>query len=327
MISVIVPVYNVEKHIHRCINSILSQSFTNFELILVDDGSSDSCGRICDDYKTKDRRVHVIHKNNGGLSDARNYGLDWAFNNSNSKWITFIDSDDWIVDNYLEILYNAAYLNKTRISSCTYKPTHGEKIDKGNAIIKVLYSEDFYCQQTTYSISACFKLYEKSLFSNIRFPVGRLSEDTFTTYKVLFSVDRIAFVDLPLYAYYLRNNSIMRSKWSVRQLDALEAYNNQIHFFEEKGYMRAYKCAISMYANTIFDQISVCKNFGSTDENAQKILKKILRKHIHKYRPRGYLPISKYAYIYELVYPKYVKFYRYKLAAKNKLKKLLRAKR
>ena len=108
LISVIVPVYKVEKYIHRCIDSILAQTFSDFELILVDDGSPDNCGRICDEYALKDNRIHVIHKENGGLSDARNAGIDWAFEHSDSEWITFIDSDDWVHKKYLESLINGA---------------------------------------------------------------------------------------------------------------------------------------------------------------------------------------------------------------------------
>ena len=107
-VSVIVPVYKVEAYLHRCVDSVLNQSFSDFELILVDDGSPDNCGAICDEYAQKDSRVHVIHKTNGGLSDARNAGIDWAFANSDSQWLTFIDSDDWVHRDYLKLLLGAA---------------------------------------------------------------------------------------------------------------------------------------------------------------------------------------------------------------------------
>ena len=116
-ISVIVPVYNVEKYIHKCLDSILKQTFTDFELILVDDGSPDNCGNICDEYAKKDNRIFVVHKKNGGLSAARNSGIDWAFQNSDSEFITFIDSDDTIAENYLEKFMNAMD-NNADIVSC-----------------------------------------------------------------------------------------------------------------------------------------------------------------------------------------------------------------
>jgi glycosyltransferase involved in cell wall biosynthesis len=115
-ISVIVPVYKVEKYIHRCVDSILGQTFTDFELILVDDGSPDSCGAICDEYAAKDSRV-VIHQENGGLSAARNAGIEWSFDHSNSGWMTFIDSDDWVHPQYLELLHRACLENGTALRS------------------------------------------------------------------------------------------------------------------------------------------------------------------------------------------------------------------
>ena len=122
-ISIIVPVYNTEKYLNRCVDSILNQTFTDFELILVDDGSPDNCGKICDEYKEKDRRVRVIHKPNGGLSDARNAGIEWALNNSDSEWISFIDSDDWVHPNYLDFLLRAAEQNNTSVSICGFLRT------------------------------------------------------------------------------------------------------------------------------------------------------------------------------------------------------------
>ena len=107
-ISVIVPVYKVEKYIHRCVRSILGQTYADFELILVDDGSPDNCGVICDEYAAKDSRVVVIHQENGGLSAARNAGIDWVFANSDSQWLSFIDSDDWVHPEYLQRLLDAA---------------------------------------------------------------------------------------------------------------------------------------------------------------------------------------------------------------------------
>ena len=118
-ISVIVPVYKVEKYIHRCVDSILNQTFSDFELILVDDGSPDNCGAICDEYAAKDSRVVVIHQENGGLSAARNAGIDWAFANSDSQWLSFIDSDDWVHPEYLQKLLDTAVNNSAEVAFCT----------------------------------------------------------------------------------------------------------------------------------------------------------------------------------------------------------------
>jgi len=115
-ISVVIPVYNVESYINRCVDSLLDQSFTDFDLVLVDDGSLDNSGAICDEYEKKDKRICVIHKANWGLSDARNVGIEWALTNSNSEWITFIDSDDWVHPDYLRYLYRAVCENDVELS-------------------------------------------------------------------------------------------------------------------------------------------------------------------------------------------------------------------
>ena len=121
LISVILPIYKVEEYLDRCVQSIVNQTYTNLEIILVDDGSPDNCPAICDEYAQQDSRIRVIHKENGGLSSARNAGIDWAFENSNSQWLTFIDSDDWIHPQYLELLPSAVTDNNTDIGSCEYE--------------------------------------------------------------------------------------------------------------------------------------------------------------------------------------------------------------
>ena len=120
-ISVIVPVYKVEKYIKRCIDSILIQTFQDFELILVDDGSPDKCGQICEEYSQKDKRIVVLHRENGGLSAARNTGIEWIFENSRSQYLTFIDSDDWIHPQYLEILLQVLKKNNVAVSVADFK--------------------------------------------------------------------------------------------------------------------------------------------------------------------------------------------------------------
>ena len=121
LISVIVPVYKVEKYLKKCVDSLICQSYPNLEIILVDDGSPDNCGKICDEYAKKDDRVVVNHKENGGLSDARNAGLDWIFSNSDSEYVTFIDSDDWVSEYYLEKMYSALMSDGADLSICNFK--------------------------------------------------------------------------------------------------------------------------------------------------------------------------------------------------------------
>lgn len=249
MISVIVPIYNVEKYLNRCVDSILNQSFSDFELILVDDGSPDNCGKICDEYAKKDNRVIVIHKQNGGLSDARNAGIEWALQNSDSEWITFIDSDDWIHKDYLKLLYNAVKDNNVDVSVCRFVRTTGEddlSNESNDASVKLWSPEDFFVNDVVNAAIACAKLYRKPLFKDIRYPYGRIHEDEFTTYKVLFQNDKIAVVDKVMYYYYTNPDSIMNKKWNPKRLDAIDAFESRIDFFKDNNYKKAYELNINM---------------------------------------------------------------------------------
>ena len=242
LISVIVPVYKVEEYIYRCVDSILAQSFKDFELILVDDGSPDNCGKICDEYAQKDKRITVIHKENGGLSDARNTGIDWALKNSN--WITFIDSDDWVHTDYLKNLYNAVKENNVDISVCGYVNTTGEDdLHTKNSEINTLLCtpEDFFINNNINAVVAWGKLYKKSLWNDIRYPYGKIQEDEFTTHKLLFKCPQIAFVDAVLYYYYTNSNGIMGKKWTPKRLEALDAIESRMLFFKDNGFEKAYQ--------------------------------------------------------------------------------------
>ena len=234
-ISVIVPVYKVEKYIHRCVDSILGQTFIDFELILVDDGSPDNCPAICDEYAEKDNRVHVIHQENGGLSAARNAGIDWAFANSDSQWLSFIDSDDWVHPEYLERLLDAAAENNVDLSICGYKGTSGEEVVcfEKQFDVTLWTPKDFYTSNEINATIAWGKLYRKECFDTIRYPVGKIHEDEYTTYKILFEQDSIVYIAAPLYAYYNNPDGITKSKWSIRRLDLLEALEERILYFTE----------------------------------------------------------------------------------------------
>lgn len=236
-ISVIVPVYNVEAYIRRCIDSILNQTFTDFEVILVDDGSPDNCGKICDEYAEKDKRIHVIHQENGGLSAARNVGIEWAFTNSSSKWISFIDSDDWVHPQYLEAMLEAVNENDINVCICGYLETKCERVhtEKLKLAAQIWKTDKFFMERNSNSIIAWGKLYLKELFHEIRYPVGKIHEDAFTTYKILFQNSHIAFIDYPLYFYYVNRNSIMHRKFFLARYDAVQALEERILFFQESG--------------------------------------------------------------------------------------------
>ena len=252
-ISVVVPVYNAGLYLSECADSILAQTFPDFELILVDDGSPDGCPAICDAYALKDWRVHVIHQVNGGLSAARNAGLDYVFSASDSQWITFIDSDDWVHPEYLEQLYHAALKMQTDISVCRYLQTNGElpETPMVESVVQKQTPEDLWVMSQVTATIACCKLYRKKLFANLRYPVGKIHEDEYTTYKALFFCDRITYIPDKMYYYYNNPQSIMKKNWNLQRLDAIGALKEQCTFFRKNGFDRAERVSAELLFYTI----------------------------------------------------------------------------
>lgn len=237
-VSVIVPVYNVEKYLEKCIRSLLSQTCSNLEIILVDDGSPDACPQICDLYADKDPRVKVIHKENGGLSDARNAGIEAA----SGDYIAFVDSDDYIAPQMIQTLLQYAIDKKADISVCNYYKVfeNGEKLyhpktvqEKAMTNLEAL--EDIFTSSNLCEVITWNKLYASHLFkgTGIRFPVGRIHEDNFTTYKLFYAAEKVVYVDIPLYYYVQRNDSIMGRAFDERRLQILEAAEQTKVFIQE----------------------------------------------------------------------------------------------
>lgn len=227
-VSIIVPVYNVERYLKRCVNSIINQTFKDFELLLVDDGSTDLSGKICDELKQSDNRIKIFHKKNGGLSDARNYGLQFA----KGKYITFIDSDDFVSVDYIEILYNSILDNNgVDISTVSVLRFSDEKlikdinlskrkfetevIDTKIAVKKMLLNDNI-------SHEAWGKMYSKELWNNIQFPFGQMLEDYSTTYKIFSKANKIAINNAKIYYYYQRSGSILRCQVSEKTLEVFD---------------------------------------------------------------------------------------------------------
>ncbi|MBT2679817.1 glycosyltransferase [Bacillus sp. ISL-35] len=232
-ISIIVPVYKVEKYLHKCINSILAQTFTDFELILIDDGSPDNCGRICDKYARKDSRVSVIHKENGGLASARNAGLDIA----KGEYIGFVDSDDWIESDMYELLYDLCTENDcdiSNISSIIYfkdriqkNGTHPLIVHQKSEAMKAMLVGDLY-DEVVWT-----KLIKRTLLEDIRFSEGMVYEDTAFTYKVIHKSKKVCSIGAPKYHYIKREESIMdNAKKSIR-IDAVLIYDEMFKFMEK----------------------------------------------------------------------------------------------
>ncbi len=255
-ISVIVPVYQVEPYLCRCVDSILSQTFRDFELILVNDGSPDNCGAICEEYARRDDRIHVIHQKNGGLSAARNAAIDWAFQNSSSRWFTFIDSDDWVHERMLEILLTMAREKNVNISVCGFVQTRGEEPDHIQILPapRIWTPEAFYVSCDTVPVIACAKLYRRECFRDIRYPVGKVHEDEYTTYRLLFPEKQIVVSEAPLYFYFQNEAGITKSGWSPKRLDAVQALGEQVAYFRKNGFQKAYQRICVWYAVVLIQQ-------------------------------------------------------------------------
>jgi len=225
MVSVIIPIYNVEKYLPTCVNSVLQQTYTDYELILVDDGSLDSCPKLCDNYAKHYDYIQVIHKSNGGLSDARNAGMNVA----RGKYVTFIDSDDYVHPLYLETLVQAMKYTKADMSLVDFKKVYDlhsiESIDHPlrhmylcnaiDSLLQVLY-------QKIHDVSAWGILLPTSLARQYPFPIGKFCEDLYTTYHYYLSCYRVAMVPCPLYYYMQRPGSIMTVK-DERFFDMIDA--------------------------------------------------------------------------------------------------------
>lgn len=322
-ISVIVPVYKVEPYLRRCVDSILGQTFADFELILVDDGSPDQCGAICDEYAQKDPRVVVIHQENGGLSTARNAGIDWAFANSNSQWLSFIDSDDWVHPEYLQRLLDAALTTGVSVSICGYAQTNGEELEiKPDDLAPVLWNtEDYFVKHNVNATVAWGKLYRKECFAEIRYPVGKLHEDEFTTYKILFCYEQVAVISEALYAYYQNEQGIMRSKWNPKRMDILYAYLDQIDFFSTQNRYCVLRSVLTRYmwrVDLIQKRIDDLKQPHLVCRY-RFLLRFQRRRTLIRYH--RYLPLQEYPWIYEMVFPFYMRFYWIFVAAARKIQK------
>ncbi len=324
MITIVVPVYKVEKYLSRCVDSILNQTYQDFEILLVDDGSPDNCGKICDDYAQKDTRIQVIHKENGGLSSARNAGIDWVFANSDSQWLTFIDSDDWIHPQYLELLLSGATSTNTDICVCEYTRTSefSDFENFNNINTHVLTPEEFLVNHHVTSVIACCKLYKKSCFESIRYPVGKLHEDEYTTYKILFEKSQISYIKESLYFYFTNPDGIMNSGWSPTRLDAITAYKEQIAYFRKNGYRDALvkvERELLLYITFQIRIIETSNNFKSYSSK----LKKKLRGCIKDCKRDLNLSIRTDTGIYEKAYPLLTKLFLIIVPILRKIKKII----
>lgn len=285
-ISVIVPIYNVQDYLCTCIDSIRNQTYKNIEIILVDDGSSDNCGTICDNYATKDCRIKVFHKTNGGLSDARNYGIDKA----NGEYIAFVDSDDWISETMYEHMILNALKNNADIVVCGHNIIdHNEKksiikVEKEKTYDRLNAMKLLLCDDIIFSF-AWDKLYKRDLWNGIKYPVGRIYEDTATTYKIFNKAKIISQIPEALYNYRRNENSICLNKDINKLLKRV--HDNFFAFYERYEYVynsKELNCITSKCASLALkmglNALSVSIKYSQSNNEYRKMLASISLKGI-----------------------------------------------
>lgn len=255
VVSVIVPIYDVEPYLRPCVDSICSQSYRQLEILLVDDGSPDGCGAVCDQYAELDSRITVIHKENGGLSSARNAGLDLAA----GKYAAFVDADDAVHPRFIETLVGACEDYGCDIAQCDFLtvseqssklPLNTQRPYRFLTGKQALHELCAGTEDVKYVV-AWNKVYRRDLFDGIRYPVGRINEDEFTVHRVLWKARKMAVINQYLYYYLQRAGSIMGRAYSIKRLDALDAFRDRLAFLKENGLEAEYLILMSRYIGLI----------------------------------------------------------------------------
>lgn len=267
-ISVVVPVYNVEKYFDNCVESLVNQTYSDLEIILVDDGSSDGCPQMCDEWAEKDTRIKVIHKTNGGLSDARNAGMKIA----TGKYISFIDSDDYIALDFFDTLLSVMEKENSDIVECSvvkfYEDGRFEEYSDDLAVttfetesaLSGLISENPFHQHVWN------KLYKAQLVKDIPYAVGKLNEDEFWTYQVFGRAKKVSKINKTMYYYFQRSSSIMGESYNIRRIDALEGKSNRQKYIEKNYSNLAVQAKIDFYGSCMFAYQCVLKYLSGKEK-------------------------------------------------------------
>ena len=261
-ISVIVPVYKVEAYLERCVQSLCRQTYPNLQIILVDDGSPDNSGALCDALAACDNRIQVIHKQNGGLSDARNVGIAHA----DGDYIAFIDSDDWIDPTMLETLLSLCEQHDAQIAECSYRSIYHDFVQAetncSGAVMEFTPVQAIgsnldwkYCKPVAWN-----KLYRKDIIGEIRYPVGKLHEDEFTTHLFYLAAKKIVYIDIALVNYERRNAGSITASFRPKNLEACEAFLEKVHLIWSRPELAEIdKKACNNYCYVLLDRIALCE--------------------------------------------------------------------
>ena len=281
-ISVIIPVYNVERYLDRCVQSVAAQTYKELELILVDDGSTDNCPSLCDAWAGKDSRIKVIHKRNGGLSDARNAGLAVA----SGDYIAFVDSDDWIAPEMLERLLLALHQDKSDIAACAVRMVwEDDRPDRmltvrTNRVLSRREAQKALLDEKLLKHPVWYKLYKKEVIRDIPFEKGKYHEDVFWTYQVIGKAGRVSLIDYVGYYYTQRSASIMGEAYSLKRLDAIEAHERWCGYIEEKFPKLASQARASLWEKCIYHGQMILRFLPQSEQkDAFAKLNRVIRKH------------------------------------------------
>lgn len=320
-ISVIVPVYNAEKYLNRCIDSILQQTFSDFELILINDGSGDQSGDICDEYAKTDLRIKVIHQQNKGQASARNRGVA----NALGEWVAFVDADDMIHQQMLECLYQAAICSNTKLAVC--------KVVEGEEFPKTFFSEQNYkytatqidesrllqwCTDSTVNVVdkyaywiVCGKLIHKSILEHFPFEEGRTYEDNAIVFKWLYYAGKITGCDNIMYFYFVNTNGTTKGKYNIRKLDWLWALEEQIKFYKKIKYYRLANVVGIWFMRDAIREYDNIQMYLSDQKQVKKQIAKLRRRILRFWvseRKRVSISRGDIMDIFTRLYPKQIHF-------------------
>ena len=277
LITVIIPCYNVEKYLSECIDSILNQTYPCLEILLINDGSTDSTGDICDRYKQKDSRIRVIHQSNKGLAATRNIGLKAA----KGKYIFWVDSDDYVCLNIIEKLYRLLIDYSADMSICNYidGPSRNYVFNSKKYFIECIDSRqalNYIYKNPHYSfvmVAAWAKLIKKSCYDSLKYPEGKIFEDIYISHHLINNCQQIVYTDEIMYYYYQSPNSILGKKFYKAKLDYLGAFEERIHFFESLGYDELKEKARIQYLHALIWEFSRVKDILHDSEMVKTIVK------------------------------------------------------
>lgn len=284
LVSVIVPVYNVKDYLRPCVDSIIGQTYQELEILLVDDGSTDGCGDLCDEYQQKDSRIQVIHKPHGEVSSARNAGLEIC----KGEYVSFVDSDDVLHPQFIECLYKACEAEQCAMAICRFRTDtnwdrpliEGAHTERKKAAEFV---EHYYDRDHNQIIVVWNKLYRREVIGDIRFPEGKIHEDEYTTVKYVYRAQSIVFVDEVLYCYTKRPGSIVHQEFNLKRLDMLGAYLERREFYHENGETQWEIREEYFYLSALLDYYSKLKKYLPEEKEKQKELLELYREAYRNY--------------------------------------------